>query len=116
MLEVLQEGLLRQEYDPTAVHLASVKNIYISRASDVIPPPKVEANNLGVDFIDLVYPRLAHSILEAEAKNILFSLTHNLQPCKQRLFQQQRVQDSVCPLPQCQGTGQRTSLLLLSPC
>ena len=40
MLEVLQEGLLRQEYDPTAVHLASVKTIYISRASNVTPPPK----------------------------------------------------------------------------
>ena len=46
-----------------------------------------------------MYPRLAHSILEAEAKNILFSLTHNHHPCKDCLFQQQRVQDACWPFP-----------------
>ena len=114
MLEALQEGLLREEYNPTALHLASVKNIYTSRAADVIPPPKVEANNPGVDYIGLVYPRLAHSILEPEPKDILFSLTHNLQLNRECLFQQHRAQDAFCPLPQCQGKVQDREHLFCS--
>ena len=78
----------------------------MSRAADVIPPPKVEAKYPGVDFTGLVYPRLAHKILEAEPKDILFTLTHNLQPCRERLFQQRRAQDAFCPFPQCQGMVQ----------
>ena len=80
----------------------------------MIPPPKVEAKYPRVDFIGLVYPRLAHTILEAEPKDILFSLTHNLQPCRERLFQQHRAQDAFCPLPQCQGIVQDREHLFCS--
>ena len=103
ILEILQEGIMRQEFNPAALNMATSKSIYTSRASDVIPPPKVEGKNPGVDFLGLVYPRLNSNILEAEPKDTLFCMVHNLHPTKERLHQQHRAQDPYCPLPQCQG-------------
>ena len=96
------------------LHETSVKTIYKSRAADTIPPPKVEAKHPAVDFKSLVYPRLSYAILEAETKDILFCLTHNLQPNKERLFQQRRAQNASCPLPQCQGQVQDREHLFCS--
>ena len=56
MLEVLENELMRKEYDPTALDNSSTKIIYTSRADDVISSPKVEAKYPGVDFVTLVYP------------------------------------------------------------
>ena len=77
--------------------------IYKGRAADVIPSPKVESKYPAVDFKNLVYPCLGYTILEAEPKDILYSIVHRIQPTRQRLFEQGRVQDASCQIPQCQG-------------
>ena len=91
-----------------------MKTIYKSRAADVILPPKIEAKYPAVDFKNDVYPRLAYPILEAEPKDILFCLTHNLQLNKERLFEQNQAQNAFCPLPQCQGRVQDREHLFCS--
>ena len=96
-------GLIREEYDPKKLEVTTTGTIYKSRAGDIIPPPKVELKYPGVDFVSLVYPRLGYSVLESEPRDILFCLVHNIQPTRQRLYDQGRTQDAACPLPECQG-------------
>ena len=114
MLEVLQEGLMRQEYDPEKLTSVTTKLIYTGRIKDVLPPPKVQEKYPGVDFLGLVYPRLTYQILEAEQRDILFSIVHNIQLTKERMFQQNRVQDPYCPLQECQGRVQDLEHLFTS--
>ena len=114
MLEALEEGLLREEYDPKDLESASSKKIYQSRAADVIPPPKVEDKYPHVDFRGLVFPRLRYNILEAEPKDILYCLVHNIQPTRERLFEQKRAGNAFCPLPQCQDKVQDREHLFCS--
>ena len=106
ILEALEEGIVREEYNPAKLGETSTKLIYKNRAQDVIPPPKVEQKHPEIGFVTCVYPRLANRILEAEPRDILFSLIHNLQPNRERLFLQNRSQDPFCPVPQCQGQVQ----------
>ena len=106
ILEALEEGMLRQEFKPTSLDDVTSRSIYASRAVDIIPPPKIEAKCPGVNFWELVYPRLCNDILEAEPKDALFCLVHNLHPNRERLHQQHRAHDPFCPLPQCQGQVQ----------
>ena len=114
MLEVLEEGLIRREYDPQELEAATSKKIYESRVADIIPPPKVEEKYPSINFRSLVYPRLGYTILEAEPKDILFCLTHNIQPTKQRLFEQNRVPNAFCPVPECQNMIQDREHLFCS--
>ena len=114
MLEALEEGLLRQEFDPQKLDTVSTSQIYRGRAADVIPPPKVEAKNPGVEFEDLVYPRLEYRILEAEPRDVLFCLVHNIQPTRERMFEQGRIQDAACPHQECAGRKQDREHLFCS--
>ena len=59
-----------------------------------------------MNFLELVYPRLNNAILEAEPKDVLFCMVHNLHTTRERLHQQQRAPDPFCALPQCQGKVQ----------
>ena len=59
-----------------------------------------------MNFLELVYPRLNNKILEAEPKDALYCMVHNLHPNRERLHQQGRARDPHCPLPQCQGKVQ----------
>ena len=106
MLEALEEGLLRDEFDPEKLESVSTSLIYKGRAADVIPAPKIETKHPGVDFLSLVYPRLDYNILEAEPRDVLFSIIHNIQPTRKRLFEQNRTQDASCPHPDCSGREQ----------
>ena len=106
MLEVLEEGLLREEYDPKNLNSVTTSIIYKGRAADIVPPPKIQLKNPGVDFVGLVYPRLSYNILEAEARDVLFCLVHNIQPTRQRMFEQNRVQSASCPNQECLGRNQ----------
>lgn len=72
----------------------------------MIPPPKVELKFPGVDFVGLVYPRLAHPVLESVPRDILYCLVHNLVRNRARLHSQGRAMDPFCPLPECQGQEQ----------
>ena len=103
MLEALQEGLLREKFDPDKLELVTTSNIYKGRAADVIPAPKVEAKHPGVNFQELVYPRIGYGILEAEPRDFMFCLVHNIQPTRERMFEQNRTQDATCPHQDCAG-------------
>ena len=120
MLEALEEGLLRQELDPEKLDFVTTSMIYKGRAADVIPAPKIESKYPRVNFKELVYPRLGYNILEAEPRDILFCIVHNIQPTKERMFEQRRVQDAACPHQGCAGRRQDLehlfcSCLLVSP-
>jgi hypothetical protein len=114
MLEVLQEGLIREEFDPKELKIVTTKLIYTSRVADVVPPPKVQEKYPGINFLGLVFRRLSYTILTAEAKDILFCLVHNIYYTKNRMFQQNRVQDPYCPLHECQGQVQDREHLFTS--
>ena len=106
MLEALEEGLVRQEYEPGRLESASTKSIYNSRAQDAFLPPKVEERFPNIDYKLVVYPRLSYRILEPETRDCLFTLVHGLVLNKERLFRQGRAQDPLCPLPECQNQVQ----------
>ena len=106
ILEVLEEGIMREEYDPTALNNTSARLIYQNRAKDIIPPPKVEMKHPHIEFVACVYPRLANKILEPEPRDVMFSLIHNILPNKERLFQQNRTPNPFCPVPQYLNTVQ----------
>ena len=113
MFEALQEGLLRNEYDPTALETATSKMIYLSRAVDIISPPKVEEKYPWVNFQELVYPRLSNTVLEAEPRDALFCMVHNLHPTKERLFQQGKGTILFSPSVPVQTAGQGAPVQLL---
>ena len=92
ILEALEEGIVREEYDPADLKKTCLKLIYKKRAEDILPPPKVETKFPNIDYAACVYPRLANNILEAEPRDALFPLVHNLQPNRERLFLQNRSQ------------------------
>ena len=52
----------------------------------LLPTPKIQDKFPGVDFPGLVFPRLNYKILEAEPRDILFSLIHNIFYNKERMF------------------------------
>ena len=55
ILEALEEGIIREEYDPATPNETCTKVIYKNRARDVIPPPKVELRHPEIDFVGGVY-------------------------------------------------------------
>ena len=114
MADVLQEGLWRNEYDPKKLEASTTKLIYSGRIADVVPSPKIEQKFPGVDFLDLVYPRLTDRILESEPKDVLFRLVHDLIVTKDRMFRQNRAQDPCCPLQECRGQVQNKEHLFTS--
>ena len=114
MLELLEEGLTRAEYDPGKLEVVTTKAIYKGRFEDVSQPPKIEEKFPAVDFQAIVYPRLAYRILTAEAKDVLFCLVHRLIYNRNRMFLQGRAQDPYCPLPECQGQVQDLEHLFCS--
>jgi hypothetical protein len=97
-------------YDPDAVNRAvaeaimksvTTKAIYTSRMQDLLVPPKVELRFPQVNFKELVYPRLQNKVLEVRQRDLLFSLTHGIYRNRARLFQQNRVEDNLCPNQAC---------------
>ena len=106
MLEALEEGLIRDEFKPEKLEQVTTRSIYKGRATDMIPAPKIETKHAAVNFVELVYPRLCYVILEAEPKDILYWLVHNIQPTRERMFEQHRVQNAACPHQECLGKVQ----------
>ena len=72
----------------------------------MVQPPKVEVEYPGVDFPDLVYPRISHAVLEQGPRDTLFCLVHGLYRNRAKLFRQNRAHDSSCPVPECHGAIQ----------
>lgn len=101
MLEILEEGILRQEVKRDNLRAVQTKVIYQSRMEDMTSPPNVESKFPHIDFVDLVYPRLIHPVLEAKHKDILFALVHRIYKNRARLHSQGRADDPLCPHPAC---------------
>ena len=93
VFEVLEEGLMRGEFQPKKLAEVTTKAIYKNRLNNILLPPKVEEKYPLVDFENLVYPHLDYKILEPESKDIPFSIVHGLVYNKNRMFQQGRIQN-----------------------
>ena len=106
ILESLEEGLIRQEFSPDTLKNVTVKVIYQGRIEDIIPQPKVETEFPGVDFCDIVYPRLCHKVLEPAPRDLVFSVAHGIFRNRAKLFRQRRAADPYCPVLECQGKVQ----------
>ena len=63
MLEVLEEGVIREDYHSRKLEEVTTKMIYKNRINDVLLPPKIEDKFPTVDYEQLVYPRLAYTIV-----------------------------------------------------
>jgi hypothetical protein len=106
--------LAREEYDPENLQFVSTRKIYRGRAEDVIPSPKIQEKNPTIDCLGLVFPRLHYTILEAEPRDILYTLIHDIHYTRERMFLQRRAQDACCPLPECRGVVQDRKHLFTS--
>ena len=101
MLDTFLEALGRGELNGNNMQAITTKEMYMSRMDDLLTPPKVELKFPLINFPELVYPRIKHSMLEVKQRDVLFSLVHNMYPNRQRLFQQRRTDDAVCQNPAC---------------
>jgi hypothetical protein len=86
MLLTLEEGLAREEYNPENLQCVSTRKIYRGRAEDVITFLKIQEKNPTIDFLGLVLPRLHYTILEAEPRDILYMLIHDIHYTRERMF------------------------------
>ena len=101
MFDTFIEAIGRGEIKENNVKSITTKEIYVARMDDLLNPPKVEMKFPLVNFQELVYPRIKHAVLEAKQRDLLFSLVHNIYPNRQRLFQQRRTGDALCPNQAC---------------
>ena len=101
MLDTFLEALGRGELNGNNMQAITTKEMYMSRMDHLLTPPKVELKFPLINFPELVYPRIKHSMLEVKQRDVLFSLVHNMYPNRQRLFQQRRTDDAVCQNPAC---------------
>ena len=73
--------------------------------ADLLVPPKVELKFPLVNFPELVYGRMNHSVLETKQKDVSYSVIHGLCKNRERLFQQGRTDDSLCSNQACKRSG-----------
>ena len=81
----------------------TTKAIYTSRMTDMLVPPKVELKFPQVNFKKLVYPRVVPAVLEMKVRDVIFSIVHGIYKNRERLFQQGRVEDQLCPNQACKN-------------
>jgi len=101
MLDTFLEAVGRNEVKETNVKTVTTKEIYASRMEDILLPPKVEVKFPSVNFQELVYPRITNAVLEAKQKDLLFTLIHGIYRNRDRLHQQNRTEDALCPNQAC---------------
>ena len=73
-----QDNMLATQGAKRILKTVTTKEIYISRMTDLLVPPKVENKFPQVNFKELVYPRLQSKVLESKQRDLLFSLTHGM--------------------------------------
>ena len=101
MLDTFLETVGRDEVKETNIKTVTTKEIYASRMDDMLMPPKVEVKFPLVNFRELVYPRIRNPVLEAKQKDLLFSIVHGIYRNRERLHQQNRTDDALCPNQAC---------------
>ena len=72
MLDLFLESVGRGEVKKANVKTVTTIEIYVSRMDDMLMPPKAEAKFPLVNFQELVYPRIASTVLKAKQKDLLF--------------------------------------------
>ena len=105
MLDSFLETVGRDEVKETNIKTVTTKEIYASRMDDMLMPPKVEVKFPLVNFRELVYPRIVNPVLEAKQKDLLFSIVHGIYRNRERLHQQNRTDDALCPNQACRREG-----------
>ena len=58
--------------------MVTTKEIYKSRMSSLLTPPKVELKFPLVNFPELVYCRMNHNVLEMGQRDVIFYIIHGL--------------------------------------
>ena len=77
MLEAFMESVVRGEIKNSNVRVVTTKEIYKSRMSSLLTPPKVEIKFPLVNFPELVYPRMNH-VIETKQRDGMFTFIHGL--------------------------------------
>jgi hypothetical protein len=101
MLDTFMESLGRGEIKNSNMRVVTTKEIYKSRMSSLLTPPKVELKFPLVNFPELVYCRMNHSVLETRQRDVCFTVIHGLYKNRDRLFQQHRADDPLCSNQAC---------------
>ena len=73
--------------------------------SSLVTPPKVELKFPLVNFSELVYRRVNHTVLETRQREGMFTVIHGMYKNRDRLFKQHRVDDPLCPNKACKNAG-----------
>ena len=105
MLDTFLESVGRGEIKNSNTQEVTTKEIYKSRMSSLLTPPKIETKFPLVNFPKLVYPRYNHAVLEAKQGDIMFAMIHGIYKNRQRLFQQDRTDDPLCTNQACKNSN-----------
>ena len=97
MLDTFLEAVGQSEVMVANVKIITTKELYLSRMEDLLMPRKVEAKFSLINFQELVYPRIANAVLQAKQKDLLFSIVYGIYRNRERLHQQNRTDDALCP-------------------
>ena len=98
------ESLGRGEVKNSNVRSVTTRDIYRSRMSSLLTAPKLELKFLHINLPQLVYPRINHAVLETKQKDIMFTVIHGLYKNRDRLYSQNRVDDSLCANQACKNS------------
>ena len=103
MMDTFMESLGRGEIKNSNVRIVTTREIYKSRMSSLLTPPKVEAKFPLVKFSVLVYPRLKNAVLETRQRDVMFTVIHGLYKNRDRLYRQNRVDSPLCANQACRN-------------
>ena len=101
MLDTFLEAVGRGEVKVANVKIVTTKELYLSRMEDLLMPPKAEEKFPLINFQELVYPRITNAVLQAKQKDLLFSIVYGIYRNRERLHQQNRTDDALCPNQAC---------------
>ena len=78
MLDTFMESVGRGEIKNSNMRLVTTKEVYKSRMSSLLTPPKVELKFPLVNFPELVYCRMNHTVLEMRQRVVSVTIIHGL--------------------------------------
>ena len=105
MLDTFMESVGRDKIKNSNMQEVTTREIYESRMSSLLTPPKVETKFPLVSFPEIVYPRYNHAVLEVRQRDVMFTMIHGIYKNRQRLFQQNRADDPHCTNKACKNSN-----------
>lgn len=103
MVDTFVEAVGRGEVRNSNLKGVTTREIYKSRMSSSSTPPKVEIKYPLVNFPNIVYPRVVPAVLEMKVRDVIFSIVHGIYKNRERLLQQGRVDNQLCPNQACKN-------------